>query len=1057
MSFVHLHVHSDYSPMQGTSTLESLCQTARAQGARTLALTDTNGLYGVIRFIDVAREYGLRPILGAELIHQSHRVLCLIKDLSGYANLCQLLSQLHCDPTFHLITAVKQHRRGLILCSDDAQALIAWKRQSKTDLYVELTPGAMMHHALTLSRQLRLPPVATNRVHFVKPHDFHLHQVLRAIALNTTLSQLSPDTCCAPTHWLMPSSLLQAQFPHVPHAMANTQRIATQCHVEWAFKNTIFPNFRQLSDTHAFHLLRTKTYEGARWRYQTLSPPITARLEHELAVIHDKGYAHYFLVVDEIVRQAPRTCGRGSAAASIVSYCLGITHVDPIKHNLFFERFLNPGRHDPPDIDVDFPWDERDRIVDFVFARYGSRQAGMVANHNTLALRAAVREVAKVHGMPPADIRHVSRLLTRLAVTDWVPQSPTCDQQPRRQGTTRAHTASSHGASHKKSTSHAYRPARPFTPARDRASSLMDLSEPWPEILQLAYQLQGRLRHLSLHCGGIVIVPDNLRRYVPVEVAAKGVPVIQWEKDQTEDAGLVKIDLLGNRSLAVIRDALAVIAENTGRQLDYATWDPLTDHPTQDLIRRGDTIGCFYIESPATRLLLKKLWTTMPSSLKAQADVFDYLVIVSSLIRPAANRFIQEFVRRAHGGTYRPLHPLLEDVLTETHGIMVYQEDVTKVAMGLAGFSVEDGDQLRKILSKKHKQRQLRDYQRQFFSGADARGVDAGTIEQAWAMILSFAGYSFCKPHSASYAQVSFKSAYLRAHYPAEFMAAVISNEGGFYSTFAYLSEARRMGLTVLPPDINQSEWGYQGHGTTLRLGFMHIKGLARSVVDHILSVRKRDGHFLSLQDFLTRLNPETASTRSLIRAGCFDTIAGDVTRPGLLWRLYAHQTSEGPTTHASKPLFSGLSRLPIPSDYPPERLIQHEIQTFGFPLRCHPLTLYADALRHLTLTPAKNMASSVGRHVTMVGWLITEKGASTKHGEPMEFITLEDTTGLFDATLFPQTFQQYGHLLTNERPLILKGIVEEEFTATTLTVHQLTVLTECGTSKTKAIFESIA
>lgn len=1027
--FVHLHVHSEHSPMQGTSTIRALCQAARQQNAGALALTDTNGLYGAIRFVDIASEQGLRPILGAELIHQSHRALCLIKDRSGYSNLCQLLSELHCRPDFDLIQAVKEYRRGLIVASDDLQGLLAWKRQSKSDLYVELTPGALMHQALAVSRRLQLPPVATNRVTFLTPDEFRLHQTLRAIALNTSLSRLPPDACASPTHWLIPPGMLNRQFPHVPQALTNTHLIAERCLTEWAFTHTIFPSFRQMPDHHAVSLLRKKTYDGAQWRYGTLSPTVTARIEHELAVIQDKGYAHYFLVVDEIVRQAPRTCGRGSAAASIISFCLGITHVDPIRHNLFFERFLNPGRHDPPDIDVDFPWDERDRIVDFVFARYGSRQAGMVANHNSLAIRAAVREVAKVYGMPPVDIHHVSRLLTRLAVADWAFQSPVSRKlSPESRRPLSSRVSSKYplpGVS------------------LEHASSLNDLRDPWPEIIRLALRIQGRFRHLSLHCGGIVIVPDDLRRYVPVEISAKGIPVIQWEKDQTEDAGLVKIDLLGNRSLAVIRDALRAIAFNTGRHLDYATWDPLQDFGTQTLIRHGHTIGCFYIESPATRLLLKKLWTDMPASLKERADVFEYLVIVSSLIRPAANRFIQEFVRRAHGGPYRPLHSSVEDVLFETHGIMVYQEDVTKVAMGLAGFSVEDGDHLRKVLSKKHKQRQLRDYQRQFFEGARARQVDERTIQTVWNMIMSFAGYSFCKPHSASYAQVSFKSAYLRAHYPAEFMAAVISNQGGFYSTFAYLSEARRMGLTVLPPDINESRWTSAGKGLTLRLGLMQIKGLEQEFVNRLVTERERNGSFRSFQEWFSRLKPEVAQTRLLIRAGCFDAIAGDVTRPGLLWRTYAADSLESRSSLSSMPLLPSSPMLPIPPDYSQEQMIRHEIETFGFPLRCHPLTLYARSLRPLSLTPAKEMSMNIGRHVTMCGWLITEKGASTKHGEPMEFITLEDTTGLFDATLFPQIFTQYGHLLTNERPLVLEGRIEEDYTATTLTVARLQVLTE--------------
>ena len=418
-----------------------------------------------------------------------------------------------------------------------------------------------------------------------------------------------------------------------------------------------------------------------------MRPEIHTRIHDELAVIQSKGFAHSFLVVEEIVRQAPRTCGRGSAAASIVSYCLGITHVDPIRHNLFFERFLNVGRHDPPDIDIDFPWDERDRILDFVFAHYGAERVAMVANHNTLALRAAIREVAKVYGIPSDEIsRIVPHLFRHL---DF------------------------HQVDHRTS----------LTKGLSAICHSQGLADPWPEVLLIAVRVQGRFQRLGLHCGGVVIVPDEIRRYVPVQVAAKGVPMIQWEKDQTEDAGLLKLDLLGNRSLAVIRDAIEAIARNTGCRLDYATWDPLSDAPTQDLIRRGDTIGCFYIESPATRLLLKKLWMGMPRERQEVADLFEYLVIVSSLVRPAANRYIREFVRRAHGCSYQPLHPRLEEVLKETHGIMVYQEDVTKVAMALAGFNIEDADQLRKVLTKKHKQRQLQDYKSQFFRGAQARGV----------------------------------------------------------------------------------------------------------------------------------------------------------------------------------------------------------------------------------------------------------------------------------------------------------------------------------------------
>ena len=768
--FVHLHVHSTYSPMRGVSSLEELCTVAQQQGSSAIALTDTNGLYGAIRFVEQAKHRGLRPILGAELTTDQHRAVLLAKTPNGYANLCRLLSERHSNPSFNFLLSVSRYRDGLIVITDDEAALTAWTQESRQDLYVELTPGPSMHETLRFNRHTGLPPVATNRVYFAHANDFSTHCLLRAIALNTTLSRLANEACCAPTQWLMPPARMAVQFPHVPEAVENTLRIAEACYSDWRFGETIFPAFRQLSDEEAFLTLKRKTYAGAQHRYGTITLAIRDRIEKELAIIRHKRFAHYFLVVEEIVRQAPRTCGRGSVAASIVSYCLNITHVDPIKHNLFFERFLNPGRKDPPDIDLDFPWDERDSILKWIFAQYGKHQAAIVANQNSLGFRAAIREVAKVYGMPTQETGKVSSQVTRHKDLLGFSTPPTNEQW------------------------------------LCRLSQVLKLKAPWLEILAQALKAQNHFRHLSMHCGGVVIVPDEIRRYVPVEYTAKGLPVIQWEKDQTEDAGLVKIDILGNRSLAVIRDAIAAIAKHTGRVIDYATWNPLDDPATQESIRCGDTIGCFYIESPATRLLLRKLWLGMPPHRRAEADVFEYLVMVSSLVRPATHLFVEDFIRCAHAGIRPSLHPKLDGVLDETHGIMTYQEDVSKVAMALADFSVEDADQLRKVISKKHKERQLHDYYQQFCHGAERNNASPEVIDRIWKMIMSFAGYSFCKPHSASYAQVSFKSAYLRTHYPAEFMAAVISNQGGFYSTFAYISEARRMGLAILLPDMNESD-----------------------------------------------------------------------------------------------------------------------------------------------------------------------------------------------------------------------------------------------------------
>ncbi|GJL56613.1 MAG: DNA-directed DNA polymerase [Nitrospirales bacterium] len=1025
--------------MSGVSSLEELCATAKSHGADTLALTDTNGLYGAVRFVETAKRAGLKPILGAELTHQHHRATLLATTMTGYTNLCRILSARHCHDDFDFIETVSQHYRDLLVLSDDIPALTAWKKRKRHNLYVELTPGVMMHQAVALSRRTGIPPVATNRVHFVDAKGFHLHRALRAIALKTTLSQLPPDAHCSRHQWLAPVSALEPHYVHIPHALLNASRLADRCHTEWNFKARMQQAFRDRTDPQTFSTLQAKTYEGARQRYGKISDEVRTRIETELDVIRSKGFAMWFLIVEDIVQQAPRTCGRGSAAASIVSYCLGVTHVDPIRHNLFFERFLNAGRQDPPDIDIDFPWDERDRILDYIFAKYGTRQTAMVANHNTLGFRAAIREVAKVYGMAPAEL---NRLMPRLVRQTAFHPSPA------------THTLRSWA---------------------ENICQAIGIAEPWPEILSVALRLKGCLQHLGVHCGGVIIAPGEIQRYVPIQIAPKGVPVIQWEKDQAEDAGLVKLDILGNRSLAVIRDALDAVAVHTERRLTHTSWDPIHDPRTQELIRQTDTIGCFYIESPATRLLLRKLWKAMTKTRQSTLDIFDYVVMVSSLVRPAGNPYNRGFVLRAHGETHQPIHPMFEKVLADTHGIMVYQEDVTRVAMAVAGFSVEDADQLRKILSKKHKERQLQDYHVQFSRGAAANGASEQAIATMWNMIMSFAGYSFCKPHSASYAQVSFQSAYLRTYYPAEFMAAVLNNQGGFYSPFAYLSETRRMGLTIVLPDINASCWEYVGIGKTLRMGFMHIKGLKADMIAHLLKERTQHGPFRSLQNFLIRTKGEQAHTRTLIKAGCFDSVAGDVTRPGLLWRLYAHHAQQGfsrhmPYTHSThvspgphgSDFHASLltphvsSALPIPPDYAPSQKIQHEIELFGFPLNTHPLELFEEALQGLHAVSACDIHLHVGQPITMIGWMITEKSVQTKRQEPMEFVTFEDKTGLYEATFFPKTYRQFGHLLTNHGPYILDGVIEEEFQTYSLIVKEIRTLSSNMSSRFSIFNEAV-
>ncbi|TNF45970.1 DNA polymerase III subunit alpha, partial [bacterium] len=847
--YVPLHVHSSFSPGWGIHDPETLCAAAGAMGMERMALTDINGLYGIPHFLKQAGEAGIRPIIGAEAVSDEHRSVLLAKNESGYANLCRLLSDLHCRENFDLCRSLPDHREGLVVVTDDGSLLTCLKRQDSSDLFVEMSPGHGMHKALALSMRLKLPPVATSRAVLLGKGDYHLHRVLRAIDLNTKLDRISSTDTAAESDLLLSSRSLTEHFPHCPEAVENSFKVADLCRTDWDLSRIIFPSYRGMSDEEACSDLENRAREGAQWRYGRIDEKVETRLEMELDLIREKGFAHYFLVVEELAKRSPRTCVRGSAAASMVAFCLGITHVDPLKHNLFFERFLNPGRVDPPDIDVDFPWDERDEILDFAFARYGTKRAAMVANQVSFRARAALREVAKVYGLTGEEIKDITRRMSGY----WKPGKAAAAvvNHPRFSGE--------------------------------------KLNGDWKMILDTARRLDGQMRHLSLHCGGLVIVPDEIRRYVPVEVSAKGMPVIQWEKDQTEAAGLVKIDILGNRSLAVIRDALAAVRKNTGTIIDYAQWQPLEDERTRGLIRSGETMGCFYIESPATRQLLRRMWGDDPDQVTLKCDLFEHLVMASSIIRPAANAFILEFVARMRGKPWRSLHPLLDDVLDETYGIAIYQEQITQMVMALAGFSAFDGDQLRKVITKKHQSRRVEDYRQMFFAGGAEKGIPNGTLEKCWNQILSFSGYSFCKPHSASYALVSCKSAYLKANNPAEFMSAVVSNQGGFYSAFAYLSEARRMGLTVLPPDINTSEYHYTGRGKQIQMGLMQISGLSKKAVDGLIRERQETGFYGSFTSFLARTPLDPADAKLLVKAGCFDGLEGRERRPALIWEVLNH------------------------------------------------------------------------------------------------------------------------------------------------------------------------
>jgi error-prone DNA polymerase len=495
---------------------------------------------------------------------------------------------------------------------------------------------------------------------------------------------------------------------------------------------------------------------------------------------------------------------------------------------------------------------------------------------------------------------------------------------------------------------------------------------------------------------------------------------------------LIKIDLLGNRSLAVVRDALAAIKENYGIEIDYERWDPTTDRKTQELFSRGDTIGVFYTESPAMRQLQQKCGT----------GDFDHLVIHSSIIRPAANKYIREYVRRLRGGAHKPLHPILDEVLSETYGIMVYQEDVSRIAMAMAGFGASDADLLRKILSKKRAGKKLEDYRAKFYAGASARGVSREVVDAVWEMIMSFSGYSFCKPHSASYALLSYKSGYLRAHFPAEFIAAVLTNQGGYYAPFEYISEARRMGLKILMPDINASRKAYWGKDRSVRVGLMQVKGLRESALETLIAERRKRP-FRSFEDFLCRVDMDVSDVKLLVKAGACDSIASGATRPEMIWTALARHEKRSSGRPVARSLFQDQPPPDPPRvpQYSARTILEHELETLDFLISRHPLSIYAQVLSRFRYIRGAELARHVGKRATTIGWWVTGKPVTTREDEPMEFVSFEDTSALYETVFFPEAYARFCHILNRSRPYVLTGTVQEEFGVVTLVVDSVRLL----------------
>lgn len=916
---------TDFSPGEGIYTAEQIVRLASRLGYTDLVIWD-RGLQGYPRLRDELEFAGspTRLHLGCRFEWKGHALGALPFSDQGYAELCRLLTE-------------QAHGREGTLPRDCI--LLSERLESIEDLAHEgfrahllPVPGRQQEAMRALQRGFEVCGAQVLR--FRTEAGLELHRLKRAIHAQSTLPRTS--LLWDPREAAVEKAAWHTRFPMAdPRIERATQAILERI-AGWKIHWGAWVNAGPLGlAPEAFDAeLRERVWRGARERYSTdsqgrLSAKVEARLNHELTLICQKKFANYFLLVDDLVShvRVARTCGRGSGAASLVSYCLKITNVDPIDTNLVFERFLTETRKDPPDLDIDFAWDERNDVIQSVFERYGRQRVAMVANHVFFKPKAALRAVALAHGRPESELKSLARF-----VRGW-----------------------------------------------DGGIERAQANPHWLPILEQAEHLLGHFHQMSVHPGGTVVTPDELWHHVPFQPAPakENVSITQWDKEGVENYGLVKIDLLGNRSLAVIRDAYEVLG-------DKVPVDPgktsRHDAATQALLGRGDSIGVFYVESPATRQLQQRV---------GKGD-FETLVIHSSLIRPAAHHCIDSYVKRKRGEeVFVPSHPVFENLLSESFGVLTYQEDVVRVVMELAGWDHDHADALRKLLGKDDCSRKLPGFELRFREDSTQRGIPPHVIEEAWIMIQSFRGYSFCKPHSASYAQVSFESAWIKAHHPAVFFASVITNQGGYYPAIAYLGDARRHRLVVRGPDVNASEWAFTAEGEQgLRVGLMQVKGAREDEVRTLLEERRTHGPFGDLDELLRRVALSVPTVEALASGGAFDRWAPDGDRTRLLWAR-----------------LGGIPPGVRPRPTDPFDRARLEMETLGLTLEIHPA-----ALARAQQGGAPHRAIDVekpGHHLRFWALIVADKVVSTEKGEPMQFISFEDETALCEAVAFPDAYRK--------------------------------------------------
>lgn len=1055
--FVHLHVHTEYSMLDGLSRIPQLVEKAKALGQTALAITDHGGMYGALHFYNACKKNDIKPIIGCEFYMSKNsakekqvrpgsdqfHITVLAQNFKGYQNINQLVTLANFDGFSYRPRIDKEllfkYSEGLIITSgcpssifnklirdgkmEEAEELLKeYATNFPGRFYIEIQahPKLEFLERLTpkqveLARKLNLPLVATNDVHYVEEDEAPAQDALLCVQTRKLISDDNRMTMMdSPDYYLKSTEEMIELFSDYPDAIANTVKIAEQCNVEIPTGQLIFPNFPIPKGETQESFLQKMTFERAEKILGKITPEIKERLDYELGIINQKGYATYFLITQDFVNWAKNNGisvgpGRGSAAGSLVSYSLGITSIDPIQHGLAFERFLNPQRPTPPDIDLDFADTRRDEVISYVAKKYGHDHVAHVITFGRMEARVSIRDIGRVLGMPYEDPDKIAKL---------VPNDP----------------------GHK-------------TPLKKAIQEVAELGQYYQQpkfkkLIDLAMKVEGVIRHSSVHAAAIIITDKPLSNYVATQKDSKsGKTITQYDMyalDCNIDdnaIGLLKFDFLGLRNLSIIQTALQLIKTHKKTDIDINKI-PLDDKKTFDLLAGGDTSGVFQLESAGMRRVARSLKPSQFSDITAMVALF----------RPGPMDLIPQFIEGKHSPeTIQYPHESLEPILKETYGVMVYQEQILQIANVMAGYSLGEADILRRAIGKK-KKKLLDENKKIFVDNAVKKGYEKQTASKVWEYIEAFANYGFNKAHAASYAMIAYQTAYLKANYPVEYMTALMSVESASTSMnrdikiSSAIDNCKSMGVVILPPDINKSDDDFtiEEHPDSLqnqaiRLGFNAIKHVGSAAIENILELRRNIGKFTSLTQFISKSDGRKvnkSSLESLIKVGALDEFG---TRASMLENLESIRNTASQlqsSLEGQDMLFEGVinedetlqDNFPKLTEYPKQELLSFEKELLGLYLTDHPM---AHALKAVEQRATKTIAeldhTVHNEQIFLFGGVISQvrEVSTRKSGKTMAFITLEDRTGKIPVVVFPKLYEQEKSILVQDAVVLLKGKVD--------------------------------